>query len=1147
MSPASDSDAKKIEILEKINQIIDLCIDNGSYYTIEEIIPDGALYLGEGKERKNDHKKILEKLKAGPQAGETEKDFILNFSLGRSDYPIREISIPAVFRKKFSKTKILLDGNKPLRPWSCLFWAKIIRAELLRQNRNPWLKLYDHLILYLEANIISCFPEDPSLNKQNFWWKTQFNYLMELTAVSTGEGSLGYAERARVLCENELQGYDERTRAPYDRWIWYNKGIAYQHTRRQWEAVSHFNELTISFFKEYPDSNAHQDIDTMIEFLLNIAPSIMQEAGINIKEQLAYHALKSLDDQRLEDWLKILKERNNSGLIADTVKQVELRRELLKLEALLRLGDLNSSRDKIEKLHTEIKITGTQCLRYDELPQYNNHDEPPTIHEIKLIEQKVIWYREEAIRLRDYIKHKNKCDEFNEKEEVIKNIKEELEKFTCRTNMVEVQYWTWVKDSTHDNVVYFSNWAQFLGIGMKIINLLKGCMIYAKAWDNLLGSVLNLYNKHSKSLPGRGVTQEQDGTERIKLEDLSSDNPFDIISGLSEFYDGMISIRHHLKGEKAKKAIKPYTWTKYYEDLQHDHNRFLNALTEWDKKFGKHQRIEALNRCNERIKWVTYNKADEDCKTCTAFEKCMFPSFKDGKKDNTAGDLLVKDDYELIMDEAEEHFSKHLKDNSSHVPVARSLHFMGLQRWNSLTPAQGRSVGGGYFIYHTDYRGEVDLGIAIDPGFDFIRNLFRQGFSIRDIDIILISHAHPDHLWDFESIVQLLHDLSQKNVDHNSHRINVILTSAAYQRYEHYVIGNPALRQFIEPFVIDLHKGQGHNDMESFSFKENRSEKNVHGRQPHRWKPVLPQSQRVHCINQNIKSQEEVSCEIEEIEIKPTHAYHDDYSRISDSYGMKLKFTFDEESKNLSLGYTGDTKWVSKDLYIEGCPVKTKCPGTNCGILCPENIAYQYHDCEVLLMHLGSLIDHKKHNRFDYYTGAKECEKLIREKNHLYLMGMIRFLKALNDNIDTPVNNKKLILMSEFGEELQGGIRVDVVRRLEKRMNSKLWQILPVDVGLDILLRTEKKTKGKEQPNETKEHEFICIICNKPQPLKNIKYECYGYDEAIFYLCRTCLNARPWDVRQDRMRQLYETGRELKVLPEQKKLNEQAQRNSKVH
>lgn len=83
-----------------------------------------------------------------------------------------------------------------------------------------------------------------------------------------------------------------------------------------------------------------------------------------------------------------------------------------------------------------------------------------------------------------------------------------------------------------------------------------------------------------------------------------------------------------------------------------------------------------------------------------------------------------------------------------------------LRRWNSFTPKipnreRGKS-GGGYFLV---WKGK---GIVIDPGFDFMDNFDREGYSIRDIDAIVLTHAHTDHTADLESMLNLLYELSER-------------------------------------------------------------------------------------------------------------------------------------------------------------------------------------------------------------------------------------------------------------------------------------------------------------------------------------------------------------------------------------------------
>lgn len=48
------------------------------------------------------------------------------------------------------------------------------------------------------------------------------------------------------------------------------------------------------------------------------------------------------------------------------------------------------------------------------------------------------------------------------------------------------------------------------------------------------------------------------------------------------------------------------------------------------------------------------------------------------------------------------------------------------------------------------------IGVVVDPGPDFIENLYRTGFSLSDIDMIVVTHDHVDHLNSLESLLSLL-------------------------------------------------------------------------------------------------------------------------------------------------------------------------------------------------------------------------------------------------------------------------------------------------------------------------------------------------------------------------------------------------------
>src|SRR4029077_5739308 len=92
-----------------------------------------------------------------------------------------------------------------------------------------------------------------------------------------------------------------------------------------------------------------------------------------------------------------------------------------------------------------------------------------------------------------------------------------------------------------------------------------------------------------------------------------------------------------------------------------------------------------------------------------------------------------------------------------------SIEFICLRRYSSFfpfvpRPSAFRALGGGYFLRLHDTRDMPgqSYGIAIDPGPDFIGNLYRCGFSLSDIDMVVVTHDHADHAASLDPMLSLL-------------------------------------------------------------------------------------------------------------------------------------------------------------------------------------------------------------------------------------------------------------------------------------------------------------------------------------------------------------------------------------------------------
>jgi len=98
-----------------------------------------------------------------------------------------------------------------------------------------------------------------------------------------------------------------------------------------------------------------------------------------------------------------------------------------------------------------------------------------------------------------------------------------------------------------------------------------------------------------------------------------------------------------------------------------------------------------------------------------------------------------------------------------------SMEFLCARRYSSFfpflpRPSPFRVPGGGYFVQVRDVPDAEDshaasdatYGIAIDPGPNFLHNLYSCGQSLDDIDVIIVTHDHADHLAAFDATLALL-------------------------------------------------------------------------------------------------------------------------------------------------------------------------------------------------------------------------------------------------------------------------------------------------------------------------------------------------------------------------------------------------------
>lgn len=95
---------------------------------------------------------------------------------------------------------------------------------------------------------------------------------------------------------------------------------------------------------------------------------------------------------------------------------------------------------------------------------------------------------------------------------------------------------------------------------------------------------------------------------------------------------------------------------------------------------------------------------------------------------------------------------------------AATIELISLRRYSSPSPFLPRSPalrshGGGYLVRIHPAGGDGrGFGIAVDPGPSYIEALYRCGFAVSDVDMVLVTHDHVDHATSLEPLLALRYE-----------------------------------------------------------------------------------------------------------------------------------------------------------------------------------------------------------------------------------------------------------------------------------------------------------------------------------------------------------------------------------------------------
>lgn len=245
-----------------------------------------------------------------------------------------------------------------------------------------------------------------------------------------------------------------------------------------------------------------------------------------------------------------------------------------------------------------------------------------------------------------------------------------------------------------------------------------------------------------------------------------------------------------------------YSYMEYLKNSKDDRKeefiikKLYNRLIDLYQEKDKLQNIEKIERkYNTFIKELSESENEIEKDLCEAAEFITTRFFKTtSTKDKPDRVYLSTNTIENRMHRNTDIFAGKILGIPKHIlPSANEGVLIVLRRWNSFTPGLSSpaspSRGGGYFLYFKDGNGKNN-GIVIDPGYDFLDNLFLEGFTIHDIDVVLISHAHPDHTDNFPKMLTLFYEMNGRlkkwkegTREYDRKHIKVILSQGVFDLF----------------------------------------------------------------------------------------------------------------------------------------------------------------------------------------------------------------------------------------------------------------------------------------------------------------------------------------------------------------------------
>jgi hypothetical protein len=258
------------------------------------------------------------------------------------------------------------------------------------------------------------------------------------------------------------------------------------------------------------------------------------------------------------------------------------------------------------------------------------------------------------------------------------------------------------------------------------------------------------------------------------------------------------------------------------------------------------------------------------------------------------------------------------------------------------------------------------------------------------------------------------------------------------------------------------------------------------------------------------------------VEAFPT--YHGD---LAEGESLGFTITVNEKVKEKErvisrIGYTGDAHWTKGfSAKLENCNIVCAHLGSIVNVLKDEEFC---NLCADYKKDIGTnkCVKHTDCKADNFRNGKPDREKLLQQvmsQKHLYLSGLTFLFDDLLKR-----GNLQVGVISEFGEELKGGIRMDLYHKFDdwfKQLSPNQARCFPGDIGMEIDI-----INGN----------VLCNCCKEFRPKEMISPITYGKEEAIFFVCDECSAVLSSYQIGEKLSEYYENGRKLEPKEENREI-----------